>query len=160
MSSTDFRRKTIRLPREVYRGPQAYSLTIATADRQPYFRESELVHDVRDMLHVVARRQFEIVAYCFMPDHLHLLVLAHEDGADLLAFVKSFKQRTGFMFRKHRGVVLWQKGYFDHILRRDEDLRIVARYIFENPVRAGLVSDFRVYPFSGSFTHDLNTLAA
>jgi len=38
----------------------------------------------------------------------------------------------------------------DHVLRRDEDLESVRRYIRENPVRAGLVDVPEDYPFSGS----------
>ena len=45
---------------------------------------------------------------------------------------------------------LWQAGYYDHCLRGDEDLRLQARYILENPVRAGIVESPRDYPYSWS----------
>ena len=44
---------------------------------------------------------------------------------------------------------LWQRGYFDHIVRREEKLGQVAEYILNNPVRAGLVRDWAQYQFSG-----------
>jgi len=47
--------------------------------------------------------------------------------------------------------VLWQKGYYEHIVRENEAVLAIAKYIFENPVRAGLVSEPHDYPFSGSF---------
>jgi hypothetical protein len=47
--------------------------------------------------------------------------------------------------------VLWQRSYYDHILREDEDVVGVARYVLENPVRAGLVTEVIQYPFHGSF---------
>jgi hypothetical protein len=54
---------------------------------------------------------------------------------------------------------LWQAGYYDRILRHDEDSLTVVRYILENPVRAGLVSRFSDYPYSGSDRYSLKELA-
>jgi REP element-mobilizing transposase RayT len=44
------------------------------------------------------------------------------------------------------GIPRWQEGFHDHALRREEDLRDIARYIVLNPVRAGLVRNIREYP--------------
>ncbi|MEG2798132.1 MAG: transposase, partial [Pseudomonas sp.] len=41
---------------------------------------------------------------------------------------------------------IWQKGYFDRALRREEDLKVMARYIIANPLRAGLVEHIGQYP--------------
>jgi len=45
---------------------------------------------------------------------------------------------------------LWQPSFYDHVLRNDEDLPAVARYILNNPVRKGLVDHYTEYVFSGS----------
>jgi len=50
--------------------------------------------------------------------------------------------------------VLWQKKFYDHILRETDNFDAVAGYIWMNPVRAGLCDDARDYPYSGSFTVD------
>jgi REP element-mobilizing transposase RayT len=92
-----------------------------------------------------------------MPDHLHLLVDT-EDDANLIGFVKRFKQTTGWWFRnrylagslKASPASLWHKSYYDHVLRSEEGLPQVAKYIVGNPVRAGLVESPEDYPFSGS----------
>lgn len=78
-----------------------------------------------------------------MPDHLHLLVLGSDRGS-LIRFAQHFKQATGF---RHRG--LWQRSYYDHLMRREETVADVANYIWDNPVRAGLVDDALSYPYSG-----------
>jgi putative transposase len=93
---------------------------------------------------------FAVLAYCFMPDHLHLLV---EGGSqsDLPQFVKDFKQQTAYAHRRSNSGVLWQKSYYDHILRAEEDVRDTARYIVGNPVRAGLATIASDHPHSGSF---------
>jgi REP element-mobilizing transposase RayT len=85
-----------------------------------------------------------------MPDHVHLLVEGTSDASDLRRFTKMAKQRSGAMFALRTGGPLWQEGYFDRVLREEEDSRHVARYILENPVRARLVSWPAAYPYLGS----------
>ncbi len=46
---------------------------------------------------------------------------------------------------------VWQINYYEHVLRKSEDTIVVARYIFHNPVRKGLVDDYRDYKYLGSF---------
>jgi REP element-mobilizing transposase RayT len=89
-----------------------------------------------------------------MPDHCHFLWQGTEEQSNLRQAVKHFKQSTGFYFQKRTGRRLWQKNYFDHILRKEEKIMTVCQYIFENPVRAGLVGDYRDYPYSGSMVFD------
>jgi hypothetical protein len=62
-----------------------------------------------------------------------------------------FKQKSGYWFRKNYNEDLWHISYYDHVLRKEESMGKVAFYILGNPVRKGLVSDFREYPFSRSF---------
>jgi REP element-mobilizing transposase RayT len=92
-----------------------------------------------------------------MPDHLHLLVAGMHSNARLKHFMRSFRYASTLALRD-RARPLWQRGYYDHVLRKSEDLNQVARYIFGNPVRAGLVRDFREYPNSGSFCFDWKEL--
>ena len=70
-------------------------------------------------------------------------------GATLIDFMKLFKQLAGYLYKRIFGRSLWQKGYHDHVLRREEHIGAVARYIFANPVRAGLVEAIEDYPYSG-----------
>ena len=107
------------------------------------------------MYSAAAGEGMAILAFVFMPDHLHLLVQGRE-GASLPRFMKRFKQLTAFWFKQQFGESLWQKGYYDHVLRGDEDLVKGARYIIENPVRAGLVRDSRHWEHLGG---DLAMLA-
>jgi len=85
-----------------------------------------------------------------MPDHLHLLV-AGDEGADLKEFVRLFKSRSSYHYKKGAGHPLWQRSYYDRVLRKDEDTRAVARYILNNPIRRGLARSAEAYPFIGSF---------
>ncbi len=99
-----------------------------------------------------------IVAYCFMPDHLHLLVEGEAEGSDCLRFSKLAKQLSGYYFKQSFGARLWQRYGYERVLRNDESSLSVARYIVENPVRARLVRDARDYPFVGSGRYSLEAI--
>jgi putative transposase len=102
------------------------------------------------LLRTAEQQCFAVLAYCFMPDHLHLLVEGTSDSADLRIFIKLAKQLSGRAHVNVHGELLWQEGYHDRVLRASDEARDVARYILHNPVRAGLVARPRDYPFLGS----------
>ena len=103
---------------------------------------------------------FSILAYCFMPDHLHLLVEGTEENSDFRRFISMFKQKPNFGFKKIKGNFLWQENYYEHVLRREEDTIQIPKYILHNPARKGMVVDWRDYPFLGSFVYDLKKLSS
>jgi hypothetical protein len=63
------------------------------------------------------------------------------------------KQLAGFHYRQQFGGTLWQRYGYERVLRDEDDTLGVARYILENPIRAGLVTQVGDYPFLGSSTH-------
>jgi putative transposase len=143
------RKSSPRLPDFDYRGRHGYFATINTADRQ-----RELVGDfaetcVDTLLDSAAQSSFEVMAYCLMPDHVHVLVHGTMADADLVRYVKLFKQLTGFAFKKRTGRQLWHRSFHDHVLRGEEDVDDIAAYIWHNPVRAGLVVSAVEYAYSG-----------
>jgi REP element-mobilizing transposase RayT len=87
-----------------------------------------------------------------MPDHLHFLAFGQTPNSNLLALAKSFKQRTGYEYQQETDERLWQKNFYDHVLRSSDRSNDVAAYIWMNPVRNGLCKNFEEYSFSGSFT--------
>ena len=158
-------RRRNRLDLEVYGESWRFFVTMASAGRRPWFLRQEVVTYCEGELRAACERErFELVAYCFMPDHLHVLVASDREGPDLIHLLRDFKQRTGWWFRNRYQAgglkaspttpadrpFLWQKSYYDHVLRRDEDVVDVVRYILENPVRAGLVVEAVDYAYSWS----------
>jgi putative transposase len=85
-----------------------------------------------------------------MPDHVHVLIEGLEDRSDLKRFCKLAKQKTGIFHARLNGGALWQEGYYDRVLRDGEDILTIARYMLNNPVRAGLVKNPVEYPYLGS----------
>jgi len=155
----DFRRKTNRLKDFGYISPHTYFITICTANRKQIFDNNEIVSEmVKHLKEPAYKLNYQILAYCFMPDHVHLLVGANEAHADLIKFIKHFKQKTGYGLKRRHGINLWQRSFYDHILRKEESVIETVRYIFNNPVRKGLVEEFRQYPFLGSMVFDINDI--
>lgn len=125
-----------------------YHVTTPTHERLPAFLElapgrilaaslndRELLGDARTL------------AWVAMPDHLHWLVqLGGELSLDTLML--RFKSSTSRRINRLQGRQgsLWQRGYYDHLVRDDENLHEVAHYIVANPLRAGLVKRLGDYP--------------
>jgi REP-associated tyrosine transposase len=129
-----------RLPREsAYIGANRYFVTINVLERQPRFTDRQLVETCRTQIRSACETNaFRILADCYMPDHLHLLLEGLTGGSDLRRCIKDAKQRTSYHAVRLGLGRLWQSGYHDRIVRQDEDLARYADYIVQNPVRAGL----------------------
>jgi putative transposase len=101
---------------------------------------------------------FSILAYCFMPDHVHFLIQGDSEWSDCRRLIKLGKQYAGFAYSRKYGGRLWQPWGFERVLRNDEATIMVAKYIVANPVRAGLVKSAADYPFLGSQVFELKHL--
>jgi putative transposase len=152
----EFKRKRNRVKFFEYLGCHSYFITVCTKNKSRYFADNSIVTDVLSELKIEAdKSNFSVYAYCFMPDHLHLLLIGGE-GTNLRIFLKAFKQKTGYYFKRKNNKELWQRSYYDHVLRKREDINSVAGYIFENPLRKKMTDDIRKYAYSGSFVFDIN----
>lgn len=167
-------RKRFHLSRGSYVGYQIYFVTICSAHRRPIFRDSQLASTIVDSLKAhAASSHFLLHGWCLMPDHLHVLIEGTTENADLFAFTGRFKQRTALQYsssvragkpdrplqRQECGLAdrhaLWQRNFYEHILRDRQRIEDVASYIWMNPVRKGLCASPDEYPFSGSLTFGL-----
>lgn len=125
------------MEREAYRGAREFSVTLATWRRSLVFQDARQVANCKEALESAALRSgFTILVYCFMPDHLHLLVEG-SDESDLGRFMKALKQTTSYHHKKRTGRLLWQRSYHDRVIRNERDAEAAFTYILENPVRAG-----------------------
>ena len=95
-----------------------------------------------------------------MPDHLHMLVEGQREDADFRAFMANCRKRTSLAARPYVVGRLWQDGYYERVLRREEDTETVVEYILANPIRAGLVENAMDYPFGWSVSTHGTRLAA
>jgi putative transposase len=136
-----------------YLGEHRYFVTCCTLARQPLFVDRDIIQRLRlQILQSCQRWNFAILAYVFMPDHLHLLVQGTSETSDFRAFMKNLRKRTTLTFRALAGTSLWQDAYFERVLRQEEDTMAVIEYILANPIRAGVVERAIDYPFGWSIT--------
>lgn len=146
-------RKQLRLRGYEYAFPGVYFVTICSADRRPIFgsvREGKIVLSrigeiVRTEWITLTERfpRLALDEFVIMPNHLHGVVafVGHSGGASpsptLFEVIGAFKSISTIKVNKllrRPGVPLWQRSYYEHIVRTGEDLRKIQRYIFENPL--------------------------
>jgi REP element-mobilizing transposase RayT len=124
-----------------------YLLTTNTLKREPVFRDYALG---RLVVHQFRQAQSEgfvdSLAWVVMPDHFHWLIELRQGSlGGLMQRTKSLSTKA-VKNSAGRGIGLWQQGFHDRALRRDEDLVKLARYVVANPLRAGLVGKLGDYP--------------
>lgn len=126
----------------------AYLLTTVCANRARRFDDFDNARLVsRAMCVPTLWCDARLVSWVLMPDHWHGLVVLGQEAtlAHLMRVAKGRSSRAiGSAGR------LWSPGYFDRALRSDEELRVAARYVVANPLRAGLVARLGDYPYWGS----------
>ena len=136
-----------------YRGTHRYFLTFCTHKRARHFTTADRVALVLAQFQRAAEQEpFAFLAWCFMPDHVHLLVQGQTEAADVRPFIRLAKQLSGFHFKQRFGAALWQRYGYEHVLRGEDETLTVARYIIQNPVRARMVAHPTDYAFLGSST--------
>jgi REP element-mobilizing transposase RayT len=144
------RRKKARLHQDVYAQPGAVALlTACTASRRSVFADPNRADLVTTEIGRLHGENWRILGFCVMPDHVHLLVF--NINGSLLDLMRLFKGRLARGLRGEIPGTLWQRGFHDHLPRRNEDIHQTLLYMFENPVRAGLAAEWTQYPWCGSF---------
>lgn len=133
--------------RPLFESGRIYSITAVTHRRQPWFHDFFVGRLVIDELRLAEEQGLaNSLCWVVMPDHFHwLLQLRQCDLERLLQQVKS-RSAKAINQRLQRSGKIWQSGYHDRTLRREEDIRDIARYIVANPLRAGLVKQLANYP--------------
>jgi REP element-mobilizing transposase RayT len=129
---------------------QVYLITTVTHRRERLFEDAVCARTVIHALRNTMEQGFAHThAFVVMPDHLHwLMSLGEEIG--LSATVGRVKGESARRINKalnRIGLPLWQPGFHDHALRKEEDMREMARYVVANPLRAGLVGRLGDYPW-------------
>ena len=142
-----FHAKDLRLGRYSQKG-QVYSITTVTHLRNKIFLD---FYHGRLLINVLRESdrigQSATIGFVVMPDHLHWLFTLTGSN-DLSQTVQYVKGASAYKINKykHSSDKVWQSGFHDHCLRRDEDLISTMRYIIANPLRAGIVHSVSNYP--------------
>ena len=129
-----------------------YFITAVTRNRQPAFADPAVVAVLRGTLrHVKQLYPFTMLSYVFLHDHLHLLIHVL-DTTNVSKLLHSLERNMTLNYKKALGiqshVSLWQRGFWDHVIRDERDWGRHFDYIHYNPVKHGYVSEPGAYPHS------------
>ena len=133
------RRNSLRLSGFDYAAKRYYFVTFVTLCRQKVFNDPRLAKATIDCLSQLRDQwHFKVYSYCLMPDHFHALLGLSDSGKTLAEVCGAFKSlSTRAYWRWYKGK-LWQRQFFDHIIRNETDLAETLQYIELNPAREGL----------------------
>ena len=137
-------RKKNRLQRYDYAEEGCYFITVCTHKKEKLFwlddqptqtpPMSEAGEEVDQSIRRISKIYpwLTVDIYAVMPNHIHLLLRAKENcGVSISIVVGSLKRQVSK--KLHRSI--WQKGFYDHVIRGEQDYREIWQYIEANPIR-------------------------
>lgn len=145
-----------------------YFLTIVTFQRRHIFKDKDNIHCFMNTLNQVQiQYPFVVEALVVLPDHLHVLcTLPKGDGdfskrwglikANFSKKVKADWHREDLINSsrmKRQETTIWQRRFWEHAIRDEEDFKKHFDYIHYNPVKHGLVSRVQDWPYSSFHRH-------
>jgi len=128
-----------------------------------WLQQPEVANVVATKLHELANSKYELITYCIMPNHVHLLIKLFEDNvkkkifhtgrtgnyplADVMRVLKGSTSRICNLVLQRAGQ-FWHHESYDHFVRDETEFYRIIKYIFFNPVKAGFVKNYQDWEFS------------
>ena len=139
-------RKATRIPQYVYSTPNYYFLTICTHEKQCLFGTVENLNGYGQIAAELLTKIPEhfpnatIDKYVVMPNHIHAIIILHEVPSEqeksLSVILGQFKAAVSHKIHQTMpNRKIWQKSYFDRIIRNEQGYQEAWRHIDENPAR-------------------------
>lgn len=152
-------RRPHKLNREEYVG-RAAVFTLCISNRSIVFTDDVVYAAMlRCLKEAAAKHGCLFPAFCFMPDHAHILVMPAEDTSNTLDAINKFKLQSGIWLHNH-GFPKWQYGSWDDMVGSSRSWKAHAKYILMNPVRANLVEEWGQYSYLGNLHGQVNDIFA
>ncbi len=143
-----FRKNSLRLSNFDY-ASRCHFVTIVSQDRKKFFKDKRIAKStVETLLNLRSEYNFNLYSFCLMFDHFHGLVGIGESQMTLGRIIGDFKSLSTKEFWKFYDGKLWQRQFFDHVIRNEQDFFETIKYIRLNPVKANFVEnweDWRLY---------------
>ncbi|MBN1898488.1 MAG: transposase [Spirochaetes bacterium] len=130
---------------------QVYFLTSVTKDRNPIFQDGKYANLLLAIIEYLKYYlDYRIYGYVIMPDHFHILIYAFGKYSisKIMNLIKGNFARKYNQIINNVGRTVWQRSYYDEVIRNSLDFFNKLNYMHNNPVKAGLVDDPKDYPFS------------
>jgi putative transposase len=125
-----------------------------------WLKDKRIALIVMQKIHSFENERYELLAYCIMPNHVHLLVeliaeqaikhkgiTANYPLTDTIRLIKGSTARECNFILKRTGS-FWHHESYDHYVRDEQELERIIKYILYNPVKAGLVKEWTEWKFT------------
>lgn len=151
------KRKPIRIADYDYSTPGAYFITVCTANREKIFWNSvgaDIIRPQNVPLSIAGKiaeqgviqiaehyKNVVVDKYCIMPDHIHMILRIESDTSGRMVSAPTVSTVVGSMKRwvsKQIGRPIWQKSFYDHGIRNQQDYNEIWQYIENNPLKYAL----------------------
>jgi putative transposase len=149
--------------RRLFRPGGTFFLTLVTENRAPILCDDPSRKILHDAITTAAkRRPFSLDAIVLLPDHFHMLITLPENDSDFSTRISAIKAQFTHHFlasggqeqpreqsrihKRRRGI--WQRWFWEHLIRTQDDLDRHLDYIHYNPVKHGLASCPHAWPHS------------
>jgi putative transposase len=140
--------------REVFNRPAVVFVTVCTQGKKPILTNVAVHKILREAWS--AADTWLVGRYVLMPDHLHLFCSpTMNSSVPLKQWVSFWKSHAARNWPNPDDTPVWQRDFWDTQLRKEESYAEKWRYVAENPVRAGLVTEASAWPHQGE-VHVLN----
>ena len=140
-----------------------YFITLVTYQRKNLFANKGAITLFQKSIdHVKSYRPFFLEAYCILPDHIHFILSLPEKDNNFSVRISQIKRRFSKQYVKNVGIVypgneslqnrrelpIWQRRFWEHLIRDENDLERHIDYIHYNPVKHGLVNRVQDWKYS------------
>jgi len=119
-------------------------------DSPKWLNKEDVAQMVSDAIHYRDGKDYELIAYCIMPNHVHIVINVERSDASLYKILQSLKAYTARECNKilNRTGSFWQHESYDHVICNEKELNNIIWYVLNNPVKAGLVSEWQKWKWN------------
>jgi REP element-mobilizing transposase RayT len=115
-----------------------------------YLKIPEIAEVNKNSLHYADEKDYRLICFTIMSNHIHVLFELTENNKGISKIMQSLKRYSARESNKilNRTGTFWQDESYDHLVRDNDEFKSIIEYIILNPVKAGLVENWKDYPYT------------
>ncbi len=114
-----------------------------------WLKDDRVAKIVADSLHYIDRKDFKLICYCIMSNHVHFIAYKFEKSLyKIMNSLKTYSARQANIVLNRSGSSFWQREYYDRVVRDRNDLHTKIEYVLNNPVKINLINNWKNWKWS------------